>query len=364
MSNSTFYGGRLQLARTFHGYTLEEIGKQTGVTRQYVQQVEASENTHPANDLVMAWAEILKTEPDFFFQPLRFEVPEESCHFRKRKTTPLHIKTRAISCGTVFNLLVAYLEAHVGFPLCELPKFAVERKEDIERAAEKCRSLWGLGLDTPISNITRVLETMIGAIVTTFVGVSDKIDAFSYPYFDRAGDIKLYTKEALWRPIVVHNMAKMSSSRARFDLAHELGHIILHADVEAERLGVEDEANSFASAFLLPRAGIIREFPRSKQLSWRGLIDLKVRWGVSLQALVRRAYDLDLITAVQYRSANVYISKKGWRINEPEERSIPFEQPEIIQQALAVLERKGKTVPAIAHDLHMRPEILADFAIA
>jgi len=364
MSRYPFYGSRLQLARTFHGYTLGEIGKKTGVTRQYVQRVEASTNTQPAEDLVMAWAEILQVESDFFFQPLRYKVPEESCHFRKQKTTPKHIKTRAISCGTIFNLLISYLEEHVDFPLCRIPKFSVSCREDIEIAAEKCRVQWKLGSDTPISNTTRVLETMAGAIVTTFLGVSEKIDAFSYPFFECTADTQLFSNNPLWRPIVVRQLMKMSSSRARFDLAHELGHMLLHTDTEAESPNVEDEANAFASAFLLPRSGLLREFPRDKRLNWRSLISMKIRWGVSLQALVRRAYDLDMLTAVQYRSANVYISKKGWRTHEPEEESIPLETPEILPQALAVLARKGISLPDIAHELFINPEILEEFMIS
>ena len=66
---------------------------------------------------------------------------------------------------------------------------------------------------------------------------SDKIDAFS-----RLGAVS----------VIVLNTARKSTSRWIFDIAHELGHFVLHS------LGIptkekEDQADYFAGAFLLPR---------------------------------------------------------------------------------------------------------------
>ena len=118
--------------------------------------------------------------------------------------------------------------------------------------------------------------------------VGEKIDAFSW---------------AGIRDIVVLNPVKASSSRSRFDLAHECGHLVMHRGMETGTPEREDQANRFAAAFLLPRAGFAREYGHRPRLSWGHLRDLKKRWGVSLAALVRRAYDLRLIGAREYQRA-------------------------------------------------------------
>ena len=52
---------------------------------------------------------------------------------------------------------------------------------------------------------------------------------------------------------------------------------------------------------------------------------LKAKWGVSIQALVRRARDLAIIDYNRYRSLMIQISSRGWRKNEPVH--IPVEMP-------------------------------------
>jgi len=320
-ANKSFQGPRLRLARTFRGLTLAEVGEKISVTRQYIQKLESSDDcSQPNQDMVAALAEIVNLPVGFFFEPSPSEVREEDCFFRKRKTTPLHIQTRAVSYGMIFNLLLERLEQDIELPPVNIPDITVQTREDIERAAEKCRLLWGLFLDAPIQNVTRVLEHA-GCVVTTFAEVSDKIDAFSY-FRDR--------------PVIVHSLDKGSPSRSRFDLAHELGHLVMHRNLQPGDPELEDQANNFASAFLLPRAAFLREFPADR-LEWKNILELKKRWGVSMQAIIRRAYDLSLITAVQYRNAHVYFSRTKQRSNEKGEEFIPVETPEIVVDGLKLI---------------------------
>ncbi|MEE9278946.1 MAG: ImmA/IrrE family metallo-endopeptidase [Myxococcota bacterium] len=262
---------------------------------------------------------------------------DEECHFRKRATTPLHVRNRVLAHGTLFSELVQWLDDHLRLPLVDVPERDAETLEEIERAAEACREYWDLKVDAPIQNMTRVLERA-GVVVAAFSGISTKLDAFSW--HGR-------------RPMVIRSTDKGSTSRARWDLAHECGHLVLHAGVvtgEAER---EGEANRFASAFLLPRRGFAREFPRSARLDWTALFRLKQRWGASLQAIVRRAYDLRLLSAVQYRRAHIHISKRGWRTREPQEPE--GEALELVTTALSVAQEKlGKAPSSIARELGWR----------
>ena len=76
--------------------------------------------------------------------------------------------------------------------------------------------------------------------------------------------------------IIVLNVARTSTSRWIFDVAHEMGHFVLHVGRETGSKETEAQANSFASALLLPRKTFSREF-RAKSFSWAHVFELKRR---------------------------------------------------------------------------------------
>ena len=341
-----FQGSRLRLARLFKGLTLAELGEQVSTTRQYIHRLEVSKDQSPSVELLSALAETLLVKDDFFFLPLTDEVKEDQGHFRKLQTTPQNVRQRVLSYGTMFNMIVNYLDTVLSLPEVNIPTIPVNTIEEIEKAAETCRERWGLYLDAPITNVTRTLENA-GVVVTTFEGVSEKVDAFSL---------------VRGRPVIVRNMDKDSTSRARFDLAHECGHLVMHEGIETGDPETETEANRFASAFLLPRGAFFREFPRTRQIDWKAMFHLKDRWGASVQAIVRRASDLGIITAVQYRNANVYMSRNGWKRGEPCEPQPEF--PEIIPLAIKALKDiQGISCADMAERLHIAQDALAVFGI-
>lgn len=341
-----FQGARLRLARLFSGFTLADLGDKVSATRQYIQRLEVTADQAPSSDLLAALAEVLHVDREFFFLPLVDEVKEDQGHFRKLQTTPQNVRHRVLSYGTMFNMIVSYLDTVLTLPEVNIPSISVDTADDIEKAAEACREKWGLYLDAPITNLTRTLERA-GVVVTTFEGVSEKVDAFSL---------------VRGRPVIVRNMDKDSTSRARFDLAHECGHFVMHEGIETGDPETETQAHRFASAFLLPRGAFYREFPRTSQIDWRAMFKLKERWGVSVQAIVRRAYDLGMITAVQYRNANVYISRKGWKRGEPCEPKPEF--PEIIPLAIQALkDTQGISCANMAKQLYISKEVLSVFGI-
>src|ERR1700693_1826607 len=87
----------------------------------------------------------------------------------------------------------------------------------------------------------------------------------------------------------------------------------------------EKRAYTFAAELLMPEAAMRREITGPITLS--SLAVLKPRWRVSIQALIRRAYDLHLIGDRQYRYLFEQLSAKGWRSKEPSNLDIPIEKP-------------------------------------
>lgn len=344
-----FFGDKLRLARLMNGLTQQELGDLVLVSRQFIHQLESGVKL-PADDTLFAIAEVLHVTTHFFYIPLVNDVKAEQCHFRKRKTTSVSLSNRVLALGTIFEQLVSILDKNLELPHIDFPDINISGQltaEDIERSAEKCRKYWKLGNDAPISNMIRVLENA-GAVITCFDGVSDKVDALS---INRN------------RPIIVRNNAKESTCRMRFDLAHETAHIILHQGIETGCSKTESEANAFASAFLFPRSAFLREFQvcvGNIRINWDKVYALKLRWKMSARAIMYRAYYLGLLTAQQFRSANVYLNKSGQTKFEDFDDKIPAEQPEILSAALDILYKDMNTsIYDIAEKLGISEDIIA-----
>ena len=153
--------------------------------------------------------------------------------------------------------------------------------------------------------------------------------------------------------------------RLRFDLAHECGHLVMHQGVETGDRETEEQAHRFASAFLLPAKAFAAEFPRrAHNLDWPGLYAMKRRWGVSVRAIARRAYDLGLIDAAQYRTANVHLARTGQTKGETGDNDWPWpEEPELLGAALEALDAEAPgSKRSIALSLGLRPLVLDELS--
>lgn len=323
----TFIGHKLRLARNFHGLSLEEVGESVAATRQYIQQLESGAK-QPTEEMALALSDSLGVYTSFFYEPESSFASEDQCHFRKLQTTPVNTKNQALSHATLLDWLTDELDEILDFPEIDIPNETPLSLEDIERIAEETRRAWQLGMSGPITNMVRVAENA-GIIVAYFKEISEKIDAFS-----------MHGR----RPIIIRNPHKESVCRMRFDIAHECGHLVMHQGMVTGDKKTEDEANRFASAFLLPRAAFLKEFPRSNKFQWPALFKLKLRWKVSVAAIIRRAYDLNIIDAAAYRRANVYLSKTGQSKKEKyDDRPdlIPPEQPELIHHAFDAIQSQA-----------------------
>ncbi len=140
-----------------------------------------------------------------------------------------------------------------------------------------------------------------------------------------------------------------AAARRRFDAAHELGHLLLHERSDGGSKVQEGQAHRFASALLMPAAEIepwlIR---RSDQLDL--LEDGSRVWGVSMQALVRRAKDLGILSESQYTRTMRRMSAYGWRTREPIDIGPP-ERPQMLERVVAALPEAGTSIATVALEL-------------
>jgi Zn-dependent peptidase ImmA (M78 family)/DNA-binding XRE family transcriptional regulator len=320
-----FNGNELRLARQYHGYSLNDLASSIEKSRQYLHQLETG-RTEPTIQTIELLSNILNVMPDFFCFSGQTYFADEQFHFRKNITAKAAYRQTVKARGEFFERIVKFIDENLCLPPVDFPSYEVETNEDIERAAEQARKHWNLGTG-PISNMVRVVENA-GAVVTSFDGVSNSVDALSI---------------TAKRPIIIRNDAKQSPYRLRFDLGHETGHLILHeGQVTGDRF-TESQANRFSSAFLMPRTTFSKDFilfgKSGSRISWQGLSEIKLKWKVTKAAILYRAKDLRLIDDNQYISAVIGLKKRGEGIVEFEDHAIDREQFELINNAIAGLDQ-------------------------
>jgi Zn-dependent peptidase ImmA (M78 family)/transcriptional regulator with XRE-family HTH domain len=340
-----FDGLNLRLARSAHNLSLADVGDAVGKSKQFIQRLEAGRDS-PTDDLQEKLADLLKVEVSFFAPMVGQLLTEDAYHFRKLMGTKAADKQAAIAKGELFRRVVSFVDNKLRLPKFDFPTHNISTPADAERAAEKCRAHWGLGLG-PIGNMIRVVENA-GSVVTTFEGSGREIDALSI---------------SAPRPIIVMNSNEISACRARFGHAHEIAHFVGHEGRVTGDKGTEAEANRFAGAFLMPRSSFTKEFPALRggtQINWRALTELKFRWRVSKAGMLYRARQLALLSEDQYRRAIVgHLFSKGERYSEHEDASISHEQPELLLNALRTLrDRLGISVDQVSRAVHLKKEML------
>lgn len=330
--------GRLAEARIASGLNQTELAANIHVSRQAISAYEQGDKA-PEPSTMRAIADVLGQPISYFTgeSPPSFG-PFSTNFFRK---TGADTKKRNAACAVHarwFAQTAFAFDDLANFPAVDLPAFEPEdestsryEEEHIERIAEEVREHFGLGLG-PISNIVRLLETK-GVIVCRLEMVGERVEAFSF-----------------WsglRPFVFLASDKSSGARARFDAAHELGHLVLHRWIGSEEIEdkdrlkeIEGEADRFASAFLLPRKSFPNEVYSPRLMAF---VDLKRRWKVSIQAMIYRCKDLGIFDDQQMTNLYKQISYKKWRTVEPldGDSGLPLEQPLLLGKVADLVIKSG-----------------------
>ena len=163
----------------------------------------------------------------------------------------------------------------------------------------------------PVANVTEVIEGAGGIVVLTDFG-TPLLDAVS--------------RYVPGLPPLFFGNQDSPADRTRLTLSHELGHIVMH---RVPNSAMEGQATSFAAEFLMPARDIRHEL---EDLSLDRLVSLKLRWHVSMQALLRRAELLEQLTPRQARYLWMQIGRAGFRTREPVEADVPREVPTLLSE--------------------------------
>lgn len=329
-----FNPSRLTLARERAGLTKEELAQACKVTRRTVSDWEAGRVTAPPVDLI---AQHLEVGSDFFVLEDAADVEQKEVSFRALSTMGARKAKRVIAAARISVDVSEWLDHRYELPSPDLPTIddlvptvnALDYSP--EQASDVLRALWSLG-DRPVKNMLELVERR-GVRVLGLPSPDRDVDAFSFWHGGQ--------------PYMFVNPDK-SGERLRFDLAHELGHLILHRGIATAReKRYELQANQFASCFLMPARGLLAQVATgSNQLHLRDVQVMKTSWKVSAVAMVRRLYDLGTILDWHYRSWMVDLSARGYRRGEPD--GLHPEQSKLIGAVLAEARQDGLTMRQIS----------------
>jgi Zn-dependent peptidase ImmA (M78 family)/transcriptional regulator with XRE-family HTH domain len=346
-----FDGARLTLARQLAGLRKSDLAELLDMSPTAVAAWESGAK-RPTAVTVARLALSLGVDPGFFaMRPDDVAALSSTPHFRSLRSTTQLARDQAFAYGQLAVDIATSLEKHVECPDPDVPSFPVPMDAGglgadglgtgglgaggpgiggpgvagPEQAARHVRERWGVS-SGPAPHLVRLLENH-GVLVV-----------FSPP---QAASVDAYSFDSRLRPVVVLNPVKHDYYRQRFDVAHELGHLVMHTDAEPGGRTVEDQANRFAAEFLMPAAEIRDELPKvMNAAAWQSLARCKERWGTSIQALLYRARCLSALTEVSYRNAMATLTSRGWRRSEPGLVTV-LEQPSMLPRALELLAAEG-----------------------
>lgn len=331
MASPRFKGQMLNSIRLYRGMTISDLADKVDITKQTVSLYE-NDGAAPSLERVMLLAAALNVPRSFFYSDFTAPV-SKTTYFRSLVSCSKKERTACVKTIEYVSALYDFLSQYIEFPQLNIPNdYDILQKgdRDIENVADEIRKYWGLGKG-PINNLLYHAEVN-GIIVTSLELDSDRVDAFSQLVYSKGQ--KHY--------IIALGKNKGSAFRRQFDIAHELGHILLHewsSDIEElpkdEFRQREDEANEFASMLLLPKDEFLMDLHNPTDLG--SYIDLKRKWKVSAAAMIRRAYHLGAMSANQYQYLMKVMSSKGWRTKEPYDDVYSLSKPALLSDAVNLL---------------------------
>lgn len=292
-----FSPDRLKLARQRLGLTLTALAKESGLSPRSLTNFESGERT-PSEDSLAKLAVALAVPRPFFEREPIEAVPVDAASFRKLSKTSAGRRDAVLAAASLTVEFYEHIASIFALPSPDVPTLDKLTPED---AAELVRRRWSLG-DRPISNLVHLLESK-GVRVAALRHEYSDIDAFCF--------VRDTT------PYIFLNTSK-TGERQRFDAAHELGHLVLHSEVNMDPSTSkerESEANRFAAAFLMPKSAVLAQSMRAASID--RILAARSYWRVSAMALTHRLHELQLLNNWQYRSACVTLSEKGYRSSEP-----------------------------------------------
>lgn len=282
------FSERLKAARKMNGYSLQDLSDaiQNQLNKQALNRLESGE-MNPDSETISLLSKALKVTNDYFFR----EATVALADIRFRKLKKLTVKEQEKVTAQTVEFLERYLELEDLLGLNNTIKFKpksykIKTSKDVELAAQQIRKDWCLGED-PLPNIVEMLEE--NNIKVYQLEVDKSFSGMSTIIHEKIAVIVLNCNEEI--PIV----------RQRFTALHELAHLYLELsafdDKECEKM-----CDLFAGAMLLPEKKIKQYLgDKRSQIIMKELFMIAEQYGISLAAIIYRAFNLEIITPSYFK---------------------------------------------------------------
>lgn len=322
------FGEVLATARRAEGLSQAQLAQSAQVTQAALSRYE-NDLRHPERDVLMRLARALGVTPELLVRGGRIEGGiAVGAHMRRRATAKPTIWRELEARLNMFRLHTANFMDEVSVRADrQVPTFdPTDIEPDI--AGRMLRAQWRMPVG-PVHSLSAWMDAAGILVVEQDFGPASRVDGLSQ-----------------WSgayPIVLINAAA-PVDRKRLTLAHEIGHLVLHSSYLDDQ--AESQAHRFAAELLMP-ADEIKSALRPR-LTLERLVELKRYWGVSMQALVERAFELGTLTVSQRTSLYKKFSARGMRTHEPASDELAPEVPRLARHIADSLKSRGLTDDEIA----------------
>ena len=308
---SGFNPERFKEIRIVRRMNLPQLATRLGLTKQAVSKYELGRSI-PSPEIINKILNIMGISRNYLTKKsIEISRSNSPLFFRAASTTTEIDRSFAnIICKWGYEIVLG-MNFFENITDVNLPNFNMGLT--VPEKAAYLRHFWNLG-NAPIDNITSVLEA--NGIFVFIVNSSElHTDA--------------YSRIINGIPIVILNEYKGTAVRWRFNLCHELGHLVLHKNLSATEFElnaerIEKEASLFASCFLMPAESFGNSVVTIKL---EDFLELKKEWKVSIAAMLYNCEYTGVIDCNKYIALQKQLSKKGWRKNEPFDDELEFEKP-------------------------------------
>jgi len=309
----------LKLLRKSKNISQHEMCERIGISQGNYSKIEHG-LIEPSENFVEQVALFFQVDSSFFYQDEKTYSPQNPYH-RSRSTLQIGDRDRVEAIANIYRIHIRKLFEGVEIPYNLFP-ISISESDSPDGIARLTRRNFRFP-NGPIDNLIKSLEDN-GIFIISFDFKTEALDGFT---IHGAKDLI---------PLIFINTT-FPGERIRFTLAHELGHLIMHQQLETDNDNkIEKEANAFASEFLMPAVDIIKDlrYINTYKLNVEILVRLKMKWKVSMNALLKRAEDLNVFTKNQTKYLWMQMSQKGFRKKEP--YTIPIETPSLLNELINI----------------------------
>lgn len=351
-----FFGEKLESVRNLQGFSRKEIATRLAVSEQTIWQYENG-YIEPKFETINQLKDIFDVTPQFFYsKEFVTEVSDinyiayraDDRKYRKKANTETEYIDYVNHFLKVFENCLNKKSLKID-QLRELSeKMMYVNSRSLEEIAELAREYLNVS-----KNQELLYKLEIAGITILEKNMGNNVDAYSTWTSDN-------------RPIIILGSVRKSSVRRNFDLAHELGHLLLHSKIKMDELTkdeyrkIEQEANAFASFFLLPEEEFVHDFSKLKKKSNpNSYLAMKLKYHVSIIALEYRAYKLGLLTFEENRYFYASLNRLGMRQVEPYDDELPIIKPGKIRALFdMVLKNNLLYLNDLVYEYHVKPSFL------